>query len=313
MYDGGMFCMHILHTYKGEFECIREVFWLIRKQYITLIIASLMLLAGCTSDDGAAAFAKSELPGGGLRIPHNERLHLSTDQRWIEEEGHLSDLIRLQWTEERAKPAIVWVDEQGRDKTAIISHDKANNPEQHDHRHLSFETTMSPDGEYANQLFTRLEIPYDTDISEIRTHSSNFNVMNGTLRISGEEGTNRDLQFGESGMENSVSPRWTVRVNNAEETGDNQGSDWQIVRYDDEGEALEAAITISRQNGNLGIANSDPQAKLDISGKSLRLRESHTPESSNAPCSQGEIAWDHDYMNVCVSEDKWKRSSLEDW
>ncbi|MBA9088803.1 hypothetical protein FHR92_005338 [Fontibacillus solani] len=49
-------------------------------------------------------------------------------------------MIRLQWTAERAKPAIAWADEQGKDKTAIVSHDKANNPEQHDHKHISIET-----------------------------------------------------------------------------------------------------------------------------------------------------------------------------
>lgn len=285
----------------------------LRKRYIILIISSLLLMAGCTPSETTATFATSELPGGGIRIPHNERLHLSTDQRWIQDEGHLSDLIRLQWTEERAKPAIVWVDEQGHDKTAIISHDKANNPDQHDHRHLSFETTMAPDGEYADQLFTRLEIPYDTDISEIRTHSSNFNVMNGILRIAGEHGANRDLQFGVSGEENSVSPRWTVRVNSVDESGDQHGSDLQFVRYDDDGQALDAAMTMTRHNGYIGVANTDPQAPLDIAGSSVRIRDSYTPASSNAPCQQGEITWDEQYMYVCVAENKWKRSALDNW
>ncbi|MCK9907092.1 hypothetical protein MXD63_44755, partial [Frankia sp. Cpl3] len=79
-------------------------------------------------------------------MPHNQRFHLSTDQQWIYSQGHLSDLIRLQWTGPQAKPALVWADETGADKTAIVSHAKANDPQQHDHNHISIETTMSPTG-----------------------------------------------------------------------------------------------------------------------------------------------------------------------
>ena len=100
---------------------------------------------------------QSEQVGDDIRVPHNERLHLSTDKKWIEQEGHQSDLIRLQWTAERAKPAIVWMDENGKDKTAIISHDKANNPERQDHKHISFETTMSPTGQYPTSCLPGLK------------------------------------------------------------------------------------------------------------------------------------------------------------
>src|SRR5690554_3496820 len=94
-----------------------------------IILTVLVVWTACTlsqSQSNISPFEESELPGGGIRIPHNDRLHLSTDQKWVEAEGHLSDLIRLQWTAERAKPAIVWVDEKGNDRTAIVSHDKAN-------------------------------------------------------------------------------------------------------------------------------------------------------------------------------------------
>src|SRR5690606_18379796 len=95
---------------------------------IVLAFVIVVLGAGCRSAASLSAnhgFEQSDLPGGGIRIPHNERLHLSTDQKWIEREGHRSDLIRLPWTAERATPAIVWTDEQGLDQTAITSDDKA--------------------------------------------------------------------------------------------------------------------------------------------------------------------------------------------
>lgn len=258
-------------------------------------------------------FTKSPLPGGGLQVPHNERLHLSTDQGWRFSEGHLSDLIRLQWTADRAKPAISWADEQGLDKSAIVSHAMANDPDQPDHNHLSIETTMSPDGEYANQLFTRLEIPFDQDVSEIRTHSSNFNVVDGMLRVAGTEGIKRDIQFAKSEKGNLVTPRWAIRADAEEESGAEVGSNFQVIRYSDAGEAIDSPIFIDRKSGNVGIGNTDPAAKLDVNGDRIRIRKSMTPASSSAAGNAGEIGWDEDYLYICVAENTWKRVSLESW
>ncbi|WP_054955167.1 hypothetical protein [Paenibacillus dakarensis] len=293
---------------------------------ILIVLGGICLVAtGCTDEKKAdqkntekieqtvVTLEKSSQNGKDIRIPHNERLNLSTDQKWIEEQGHQSDLIRLQWTAERAKPAIAWADEKGKDKTAIISHEKANNPEQQDHKHISIETTMSPTGQHADQLFTRFEIPYDTDVSEIRTHSSNFNVMSGVLRVAGESETNRDLQFSKSGNDNATTPRWTVRADNSKESGDNTGTNLQFVRYGDDGEVIDAPLTIQRTNGNIGVGANDPDTKLDINGDKLRIREKYTPASSKASCSQGQMAWDDQYVYVCVAEDSWKRTELSTW
>lgn len=281
-----------------------------------IIMGSFFLLGiGCTDQKQGVTtkLGQSEQVGDDIRVPHNERLHLSTDKKWIEQEGHQSDLIRLQWTAERAKPAIVWMDENGKDKTAIISHDKANNPEQQDHKHISFETTMSPTGQYPNQLFTRLEIPFDTDISEIRTHSSNFNVMSGILRVAGESGTNRDIQLSAVGKDNETTPRWAVRADSLEEAGGNTGANLQFVRYGDEGEVLDSPLTMQRSDGSIGIGTSKPDTKLDVNGNKLRLREKHTPASSTAACSQGQISWDDQYVYVCVAQNNWKRTELSSW
>ncbi|MEF3354128.1 hypothetical protein PV403_13130 [Paenibacillus sp. GYB006] len=283
---------------------------------VTVILGGVCLLgAGCAEQKqgGESTLGQAVQNGNDIMIPHNDRLHLSTDKKWIEQEGHQSDLIRLQWTAERAKPAIVWVDEEGKNKTAIISHDKANNPEQHDHKHISFETTMSPTGQYANQLFTRFEIPFDTDISEIRTHSSNFNVMNGVLRVAGEKGSNRDIELSVSGKENETTPRWVVRADSSKESGDNTGSNLQFIRYDDNGEVIDSPLSIQRTNGNIGIGTNDPDTKLDINGDKLRIREKYTPASSSSACSQGQMAWDDNHVYVCVAEDNWKRTELSSW
>lgn len=261
----------------------------------------------------ASPFSASPLSGGGLKLPHNERLHLSTDQKWQYSEGHLSDLIRLQWTEDRAKPSIAWADEQGSDKAAIIAHAKANDPGQADHNHISIETTMSPNGEYANQLFTRFEIPFDQDVAEIRTHSSNLNIVDGILRVAGSDGVQRDLQFARTEKGNVVTPRWALRVDAQEETGGNAGSNLQLVRYSDEGEALDAPLFIDRETGNVGIGTADAAAKLDVDGDRIRIRQSMTPASSAAPGNTGEMAWDPNYFYICVAENEWKRVALEEW
>lgn len=283
---------------------------------ITVIFGSFCLLGiGCSDQkqEDEVTLGQSEQNGSNIRIPHNERLLFSTDQKWIEQEGHQSDLIRLQWTAERAKPAIVWLDEKGKNKTAIISHDKANNPEQHDHKHISFETTMSPTGQHADQLFTRFEIPFDTDISEIRTHSSNFNVMSGILRVAGEKETNRDIQLSVIGKNNETKPRWAVRADSSKESGDNTGANLQFIRYGDDGEVVDSPLSIQRSNGNVGIGTNDPDTKLDVNGDKLRIRNKYTPASSNAACSQGQMAWDDQYVYVCVDQNSWKRTELSSW
>ncbi len=258
-------------------------------------------------------FSESELPGGGLKLPKNERLHLSTDQRWIEDQGHLSDLIRLQWLADRAKPAIVWVDEKGKDKAAIIAHEKANNPDAPDHKHISVETTMSPAGPYANQLFTRMEIPYDEDVSEINTHSSNFTVRSGTSRVTGENGQNKDFRIQKEDGTNTGVSRWALRGDSTKETGGNAGSDFRIVRFDDAGNTLDSPFFIKRSSGFVGINTTTPERRLDVNDNRIRVRASYTPASSTAEGLKGDIAWDGDYLYVCVEDNKWKRVALSTW
>lgn len=289
---------------------------LVKVASIAALGASLILVGGCQlsgtsgSSSSSLSVKESSLPGGGVAFPENERIHLSTNQKWVADEGHLSDLIRLQWTAERAKPAISWADQNGDDKTAIVSHDKANNPEQHDHKHLSIETTMSPTGKNKGELFTRFEVPYDTDVAEIRTHSSNFNVMDGILRVAGEGA--RDVQFAKTGKDNATTPLWALRTNSGETAG-NKGADFNLIRYDDQGQPIDSAIAASREKGNVGIGTSSPESKLDVNGDAIRIRESHTPVSASSPGNQGDIAWDENYIYVCVAKDTWKRTKLESW
>ena len=263
-------------------------------------------------------FQPSSLPGGGRKLPDNERFHLATSNKWIYSQGHLSDLIRLQWLNNEAKPAISWCDENGDDKAAIIAHDYLDFQSGNRHQHISIETTMSPSGQYAGQLFTRMEFPWDADTCEIQTHSSNFTVRSGVCRVTGEDGANKEFRIQrENGTDTGVS-RWSIRADNTSETGGNAGSDFRIVRYDDAGTALDAPIFIKRSNAQVGIGTITPTARVDINNtianeKGLRIRNKFTPASATAPGNQGEIAWDDNYIYVCVAANTWKRTALTSW
>lgn len=281
--------------------------------------------------DSSVNFGESELSGGGLKLPQNERIHLSTDQKWIMTEGHLSDLIRLQWLPRQvgtggAKPAIVWCNEQGKDKTAIISHYEANDPTRIDHRHISIETTMSPNGVNKDELFTRMEFPFDADVCEIQTHDSNFTVEGGKSRIAGEDATNKELIIarnhrkednvlpdGTPDYTKCYSPRWSVRGDNTSETGSNAGTDFRIVRFDDSGNALDAPLFIKRSSGNVGIGTTTPQRKLDINSDRIRIQQTKTPASATDVGLKGDICYDANFMYVCVADNTWKRTALTAW
>jgi hypothetical protein len=65
--------------------------------------------------------------------------------------------------------------------------------------------------------------------------------------------------------------------------------------------------------GAVGINCTDPQVKLDVNDNSIRIRTSRTPSSSSSNGIQGQIAWDSNYLYVCVSTNAWKRVGLSNW
>jgi hypothetical protein len=275
------------------------------------------------------------IDGNSSELQQDKRLHLKTSQRWISDQGRLSDLIRLQWTADRAKPALSWLDEKGEDKAAIVAHDKANNPASEDHRHISIETTMDPKGPHAGELFTRMEFPYDADISEIQVHDARFTMAGHYMRISNDDGSSKELRLcrtyskhaksslypggydakgvgiGMPDYNEMYSARWAVRADSSMETGGNTGSDFRIVRFNDKGAALDAPLFIQRSSGKMGVMTSAPTTALDVNGSGIRIRQPMTPTSSADPVGNvGDWAWDEQHVYVKTSAG-WKRSTLE--
>lgn len=71
-------------------------------------------------------------------------------------------------------------------------------------------------------------------------------------------------------------------------------------------------ITI-KQNGNVGMGTVAPTGVLDVNDNRIRVEQSKTPASSGDTCNRGEIAWDANYVYVCVASNTWKRSALSSW
>lgn len=66
-------------------------------------------------------------------------------------------------------------------------------------------------------------------------------------------------------------------------------------------------------NGYLGIATNAPTQRLDVNDSSIRIRTANTPATAAATGSTGQIAWDSNYVYVCVATNTWKRAALSTW
>lgn len=66
-------------------------------------------------------------------------------------------------------------------------------------------------------------------------------------------------------------------------------------------------------HGQVGIGMYSPTADIDIEGTTIRLRNNRTITSSTATGWKGEICWDNNYVYVCVADNTWKRTALQNW
>jgi hypothetical protein len=73
-----------------------------------------------------------------------------------------------------------------------------------------------------------------------------------------------------------------------------------------------SAFFIDAQLGNAGIYNNQPRATLDVGG-TFRIQTGHAPATSTSTGVAGQIAWDTNYVYVCVATNTWKRSALTTW
>lgn len=50
-----------------------------------------------------------------------------------------------------------------------------------------------------------------------------------------------------------------------------------------------------------------------IQGDSFRIEADKTPASASDTGVTGQIAWDDNYIYVCVATDTWKRAAISTW
>jgi hypothetical protein len=106
------------------------------------------------------------------------------------------------------------------------------------------------------------------------TVTGDLAVSGAVLRVEGAAGTFRQLQYGSGAAEEDT--RWSIHANNTAESGGGAGSDLRIVRYDDDGVALDAPLGIARSTG--AVALGGPRS-TSADGEPLTTVSSHGPST----------------------------------
>ena len=149
-----------------------------------------------------------------------------------------------------------------------------------------------------------------TDISIIRMNGSwTLSRNNTSVRLDGDE-----LPVNITGAGGTVRASYkhtASSVNYLEYTGSVTGSGVTMATV---GSDTNIDIILEpKGTGSVGIGTNSPTAILDINSNILRLRTAKTPATAGADGNQGDIAWDANYLYVCVSTNTWKRSALSTW
>lgn len=119
---------------------------------------------------------KAKKLNGNVNLFDGQKIDIVSD----EGTGTTEYSIKLKWLTNDAKPKIAWWDESDNPKVWLVAHDYLSFPGTQ-HKHFSVETTNA-----SGTLTTRMEFPFDADVTDIETHDSNF-VVGGTgnLEIAG--------------------------------------------------------------------------------------------------------------------------------
>lgn len=72
-------------------------------------------------------------------------------------------------------------------------------------------------------------------------------------------------------------------------------------------------LALKGTTGRFGIGTLTPTTLLDINSDLFRLRTAKTPASAVAACDVGSIAWDANFVYICIAANTWKRSAIATW
>ncbi len=133
------------------------------------------------------------------------------------------------------------------------------------HDHWSIETN-----DIGGLQRTRLEVvAVNANTSLVNVVNANFRVSGGGVcGVSGSAGNNREFKIYTSDPSDWRNPltRWSFGADTTAESGSNVGSDFRISRWTDAGAFAANVFFIKRSTGNIGIGNTAPTTRLDVTG-----------------------------------------------
>ncbi len=119
------------------------------------------------------------------------------------------------------------------------------------HDHWSVETNDA-DG----LIRTRFEVvAANADTTQVNTFNSNFTVIQGTNGVSGLDGQSKSFAIYTAGDNRDKTLRWAMQGNATSESGSNVGTDYQISRFADNGNFIDAPFLLKRSTGYLNLGS----------------------------------------------------------
>ncbi|MFJ4473216.1 hypothetical protein ACIP2X_37780 [Streptomyces sp. NPDC089424] len=109
-----------------------------------------------------------------------------------------------------------------------------------------------------------------TNLADLSVRAQNqtagpYTGQNTCFRVGGNNTVNKDIALSISSDMGTVGRRWILRANTTTEAGSNTGTDFQIRRYDDNGDFLDAPLHIDRATGRIGVGGAtSPTAQLHV-------------------------------------------------
>lgn len=196
-----------------------------------------------------------------------------------------------------AKSTIAFRDGRGVNATApktkawLVAHYEANGYDTRPiHKHFSIEVSNS-----TGSLETRLEFPYDQDISDVRFHESTVTNILQSIQTASDDNANAGFvlrRYSSDILSNQTDPmynganaiytRWKMQFVDNPAGGDPSlaGDNFVLSRWNDTGSFIDNVLKILRTNGNVGIGLT---ALTDLNAHKLNVLDTIQIKGNNNP------------------------------
>lgn len=90
------------------------------------------------------------------------------------------------------------------------------------------------------------------------------------------------------------------------------GEDLLLVVDNPDGTPVSKRVSLQALFGAIP-SNTAITGTLTVSGDTFVITTSKTPATASSTGTQGQIAWDSDYLYICVATNTWKRVAISTW